>query len=215
VKRQSRAAAAGARCRSRADVAGWRGRWQCTATRHSLPAVRAAAARRPLAGCVCAIGCRPSQTHCHRGRACGAEWPPGEARCISRAHRRRRRGKSSAAACVRSDTSVLECVHIEQYSVNNQQQHSQHPKSGYSTRVLTPTADGAQATPARGPDVGRSTERIGLPHVGLESGEIPSWSFCRCSRGGQLGHWRDPRVRQPIDQIGHTAHAELEHALLT
>jgi hypothetical protein len=60
VKRQSRAAAAGARCRSRADVAGWRGRWQCTATRHSLPAVRAAAARRPLAGCVCAAGCRPS-----------------------------------------------------------------------------------------------------------------------------------------------------------
>jgi hypothetical protein len=59
VKRQSRAAAAGARCRSRADVAGWRGRWQCTATRHSLPAVRAAAARRPLAGCVCAAGCRP------------------------------------------------------------------------------------------------------------------------------------------------------------
>jgi hypothetical protein len=47
------------------------------------------------------------------------------------------------------------------------------------------------------------------------SHEIPSWSFCRCSRGGQLGHWRDPRVRQPIDQIGHTAHAELEHALLT
>ena len=45
--------------RSRADVAGWRGRWQCTATRHSLPAVRAAAARRPLAGCVCAAGCRP------------------------------------------------------------------------------------------------------------------------------------------------------------
>ena len=59
VKRQSRAAAAGARCRSRADVAGWRGRWQCPATRHSLPAVRAAAARRPLAGCVCAAGCRP------------------------------------------------------------------------------------------------------------------------------------------------------------
>jgi len=28
--------------RSRADVAGWRGRWQCTATRHSLPAVRVA-----------------------------------------------------------------------------------------------------------------------------------------------------------------------------
>ena len=44
--RSSRAAAAGARCRSRAHVAGWRGRWQCTATRHSLPAARAAAARR-------------------------------------------------------------------------------------------------------------------------------------------------------------------------
>ena len=44
--RSSRAVAAGARCRSRAHVAGWRGRWQCTATRHSLPAARAAAARR-------------------------------------------------------------------------------------------------------------------------------------------------------------------------
>ena len=125
VKRQSRAAAAGARCRSRADVAGWRGRWQCTATRHSLPAVRAAAARRPLAGCVCAAGCRPSQTHCHRGRACGAEWPPGEARCISRAHRRRRR-----AARLRVSQSWTLCSHR---TVNNQQQHSQHPKSGYST----------------------------------------------------------------------------------
>lgn len=57
--RSSRAAAAGARCRSRADVAGWRGRWQCTAARLSLPAARAAAARRTLAGCVCAADCRP------------------------------------------------------------------------------------------------------------------------------------------------------------
>ena len=40
--RSSRAAAAGARCRSRAVVAGWPGRWQCTATRHSLLAVRVA-----------------------------------------------------------------------------------------------------------------------------------------------------------------------------
>ena len=122
VKRQSRAAAAGARCRSRADVAGWPGRWHFTATRHSLPAVRAAAACRPLAGCVCAAGCRPSQTNCHRGRACGAEWPPGEARC---AHRRRRR-----AARLRVSQSWTLCSHR---TVNNQQQHSQHPKSGYST----------------------------------------------------------------------------------
>jgi hypothetical protein len=57
--RSSRAVAAGARCRSRAHVAGWRGRWQCTATRHSLPAARAAAARRTLSGCVCAADCRP------------------------------------------------------------------------------------------------------------------------------------------------------------
>ena len=116
--RSSRAVAAGARCRSRAHVAGWRGRWQCTATRHSLPAARAAAARRtrcwlrvrrrlppaarpPHARRLSVRHRLPPESKALPSRASvrRAEWPPGEARCVSRA-RASPPPKSRAAACV-------------------------------------------------------------------------------------------------------------------
>ena len=96
--RSSRAVAAGARCRSRAHVAGWRGRWQCTATRHSLPAARAAAlrvrrrlppaARPPHARRLSVRHRLPPESKALPSRASvrRAEWPRGRgALCIARA----------------------------------------------------------------------------------------------------------------------------------
>ena len=63
-----------------------------------------------------------------------AEWPPGEACCVSRAraHRRRRRAARLRVSQYRPGVSV----HMTHYSVNNQQQHSRssappgnHPES--------------------------------------------------------------------------------------